>query len=930
MSGNQDKARVSAHFKTLVVVMVVAGLVGGCTRFQSAETQIEKANAALEKKDNAAAIIHLKNALQKESSSGNARYLLGKTYLLNGQPRDAVKELQRAHDLQFDPNLVLPHLAKAAFFSGELKLLTQLDPQKASDPMARAEILTLQADGLAFEKKVKEAQVQYNEAIKLNPKSLGAHFGLARLAAVAGNFQEAEDLAANISKWAPNDIEIVLFRSDLRKARGEFQAALDFARQATEIDAKDVRPHTMAANLLLALKQNDAALKEVETIKKLAPQSPMGPYLQALMHMQNQKTTEAQQEIQKVLKLAPNHLPSLMLAAKIEIALGNTAQAEQYLKTASDLAPGSVAVRRATALIYLRSGRASAALDLLKPLLERTPEDPELNAMAGEGYFMSGDMEHANKHFAIAAKSDKLARGALTGLAMTNMVSGDIDRAVSELEAATRSQGGGVQAELILIGTLIQQKKFDQALKAIDVLESKTPKSPIPYGLRANVGVAKKDISYTRSMLEKAQQVDPEYFFAVIGLARLDQLENKGAEGVKRLEAYIKKHEKSVGALLTLAETKAQMGAAPDEVIALLKRAQAADPKKIKTSSVLARYQMANGKPKEAMESLQVGLAVSPDSAELVDTQGSINISSGKAVDAVANFTRLTILQPKQAGAWAKLAQAQNMAGDKQAATVSIERALAINPKDFSLIEVAIALRVANKNYNEAVALAQDAQRNYPKSSFGLVQEGDILSAQKKYTEAVDRYDRALKIEPLPSNFVRKHHALELAGKMDEASKALNAWLKLNQKDVMTLTYAGEIELRRKNYDLAVTYYKTALDQQDNNLLALNNLAWLLNEKKDPAALNYVERALKLQPKHPSSLDTRGMIYLRMGKLPEALSDLKAAADYAPNSPAIHLNYARVLLKAGKRDEAKRELEILRRMGGAGSKEVEALAQELG
>ncbi len=930
MSGNQGYSRVVAYFKTLIVVLAIAGLVSGCNRFQSAETLIEKGNAALEKKDAATAIIHLKNALQKESSNGRARYLLGKTYLLNSEPKNAVKEFQRALDFQFDPNLVLPWLAKAAFFSGELKLLSQLDLQKVSDPLARAEILTAQADGLVFERKPQEAQTQYNEAIKLNSKALGAHFGLARLAAAAGRFEEADTLAANISSWAPSDIEIVLFRADLRKARGELQAALDFTRQAAEIDPKDVRPHALAANLLLALKQNDAALKEIETIKTLAPKAPMGPYLQALVHMQNKKTAEAQQEVQKALKLAPNHLPALLLAAKIEVGLGNNAQAEQYLKTATELAPGSAQVRRLTALIYLRSGRASAALDLLKPLLDKTPDDPELNALVGEIHFMSGDMEHANQNFAIAAKSDQFARGALTGLAMTNIASGDIDRAVSELEAATRAQGSGVQADLILIGTFIQQKKFDKALNAIDALESKMPGSPVPYGLRANVGAAKQDVPYARAMLEKARHIDPEYFFAVIGLARLDLLENKGADGVKRLETYVSKNEKNVGALLALAEMKAQLGAAPEDVVVLLKRAQAADLKKIKTSAVLVRYQLSNGKPKEAMESLQTGLAASPDAVELVDLQGSVNLASGKAAEAVVNFTRLTILEPKQPGAWAKLAQAQNVAGDKQAAIVSMERALAINPKDLRLVEVAIALRLANKHYSEATVLAQNAQKNYPKSSFGHIQEGDIFVAQKKYIEAVERYDRALKLDPIASNFVRKHHALEQAGKLDEASKALEAWLKLNQKDVVTLTYAGEIELRRKNYDQAATYYKNVLQQEANNILALNNLAWLLNEKKDPAALSYVERALKLQPKHAASLDTRGMIYLRMGKIPEALSDLKAAAEYAPNAPAIHLNYARVLLKAGKRDEAKRELEVLRRMGGVGGKDVEALAQELG
>ncbi|TAK91034.1 MAG: PEP-CTERM system TPR-repeat protein PrsT [Burkholderiaceae bacterium] len=930
MFGNRNLFCLGGCFRSLGLALLVVGLLAGCDRFQSAETQIEKANAALEKSDKAAAIIYLKNALQKDANNGRARYMLGKAYLDNGSHKDAIKELQRALDLKFDANLVLPLLAKSALQSGEFKILEQLDPQLAGDASARAEVLASQGDGLLYQKKTKEAEIQYNEAIKLNPNAISAHFGLARLAAMTGGFQAADEIAADISKRAPKNIEILLFRANLRTVRGELRSALEFTKQAGDVDPKDVRPHIMATEILLALKESDQALKEMETVKSLAPKSPLGPYLNARIHVQNGKGKEAQAEVQKALKLAPNYWPALMLAAQIEISLGNAAQAEPYLKQAGDMAPGSASVRRLTAVIYMRSGRASAAVDLLKPLLEQNPEDPELNAIMGEAYLLLGEMEQANKHLARAAKSDRLARGALTGLAVTSMAGGDPERAMAQLEQATHAQGTSIQADLILIGALTQKQEFDKAHKAIDALEKKIPGSPVPYSLRAGIGVAKKDMAYARAMLEKALQLDPNYFFAVNVLARMDKADGKGPEALKRLEDYVKKNDKDTAGLLALAELKLQLGASPEDVLGVLQRAQASDPKKIRTSAILARYLMSLGKAREAMEAVQTGLATSPDAPELIDVQGGINMSQGKTADAVANFTRLTILQPRSPVAWAKLAQVQNAAGDKQAAIASVEQARALNPQDMSLMEMAISLRLTNKNYSEALALAQKAQKDYPKSSFGYVQEANIRATQKQYKEAVDSYDRALGTEPLSATFVLKLHALELAGRQDDADKALDVWLKRNPKDIVALTYAGEVQLSKKNYDRAIAYYKTALELQANNLPALNNLAWLLNEKRDPAALSYADSALKLQPKQPAALDTRGMIYLRLGKTAEAVNDLKAAVDYAPNNAAIHLNYARALLKAGKRDEAKRELEILRKLGAAGAKEVEALAQELG
>ncbi len=920
---------IGAQIKAVLLALIVVVAVGGCERFQSVQTQIEKANQALEKKDTAAAVIHLKNALQKEPDNARARYVLGKTYLTRGEPQNAEKELQRALSLKFDANLVLPLLAKSMLLSGNLKALQNIDAQLATETNTRAEITALRANGLLASGTVSEARILYEEALKLNPNSITALFGMARLAAVNGSLQEADDMAARILKIAPRDIETILLRVDIQKFRRNFAGAAGYAKQALEIDAQDIRPRITLAMLALENRQPDEALIQVEEINKRFPNSGMGPYLRALVELQNKKILQAQTEIQKALRLAPNYVPALILGASVEMKLGSYAQADQYLKTAMGLAPDNQTVARMMANVQLRSGHPEGALELLKVLVEKNPDDLELQSLTGEAYFQSGDMENAHKHFSKVAKSEQYARSAHTGMALAHMAMGDLDRAIVELESATKAQGISVQADLILISARIQQRQFDKALAAIDVLANKMPNSPTPYVLRANVALVEKNDAKARDMLEKALKIDSNYFYAVRLLARLDQASSRSGEAQKRIEEFIKRNGKHLEALITLAELKALAGTPADEVVSVLKRAEALDPQKIQATEVLGRYLLTTGKYKEAMDAIQRGLAIKPESTSLIDLQGMVHMGSGRAADAVVSYTRLTILQPKNELVWIRLAQAQSAAGEKQAAETSIKRAVRLNPGNPASLEFAVALSLANKSYAEALAQAREAQKNLPGSSLGLMLEGDVLAAQKTYIEAASRYSQALKIQADPLVFVRKHQSLKLAGKSVEADKSLEDWLKLSPKDIVVHIYAGSLELGRKNNDAALAHYKAVLALQPENLTALNNTAWLLNEKRDPAALEYIQKALRLQPKSPVLFDTRGMIFLTQGRTAEALEDLKLAAEYGPSNLVIHLNYARALLKAGKKEDAKRELAILRRLGTPDMREIAALAKDL-
>jgi Tfp pilus assembly protein PilF len=130
------------------------------------------------------------------------------------------------------------------------------------------------------------------------------------------------------------------------------------------------------------------------------------------------------------------------------------------------------------------------------------------------------------------------------------------------------------------------------------------------------------------------------------------------------------------------------------------------------------------------------------------------------------------------------------------------------------------------------------------------------------------------------------------------------------KKFVLRMHLADLYDLRGK-YDLAIEQYRAILqpENEPNNIIALNNLAWLLAEHAEQGdeALRYINNAIAGVGRRADLLDTRGIIQLKRGKTADALADLKDAAD--EQATAVRLfHLARAYHEARDRPAAARTL----------------------
>jgi Tfp pilus assembly protein PilF len=148
------------------------------------------------------------------------------------------------------------------------------------------------------------------------------------------------------------------------------------------------------------------------------------------------------------------------------------------------------------------------------------------------------------------------------------------------------------------------------------------------------------------------------------------------------------------------------------------------------------------------------------------------------------------------------------------------------------------------------------------------------------------------------------------------------------------LMLASEYEIQR-DYDGALARYRAVLEVKPDNIVALNNLAYLLAVRKgQPAgAIGYAEQAMAATGgRSPEIADTLAWVQHLLGRDREAVPILERVVKAAPSGAEYRLHLAVVYAAVGRLDAAATELkEALRlRPELEASDEVKALRAALG
>ena len=896
----------------------------------SSEDYLKEAQEYAKKGDINAAIIQLKNALQKDPKNIKARFFLGKNYLVLGDGPSAEKEFSRAQRLGMARQQMVVPLGRAMLLQGRADdVLEQIKIETGFPASVQSDVHVIQANAHMMLKQNKAAEEGFKKAIVLNPKSLNALAGQTRLAILNQQLKKAKKLADDLVQIHPESDSAWAMHGEVGRLFGDMQSARNSFDKAISLQAYNLPALLGSAGVNLSLGDSEAAAKRIDAIQRISPNHPIANYLNATLQYNKKDIAAAEASLQKVLKVVPNHLPSQQLMGVIDFSKGRYEQADQALSRVVQAYPTNVAAVKLLAATRLKLKQPAEAIKVLEEALTTAPEDAQMLALAGTAYMQNKQAEKGIAYLEKAAVAAPGAAGVRTQLALGRLATGETSEAITELETAVDLGQNVIQADVLLIMVHLREKAFEKALKQAQEFSKKLPSDPLPHNLMgaAYVGLGKTDMAHEKFELALAK--DSHFFPAIMNLARLDEGEGKVVSARKRYESILKQQDNHLAALLSLARI-ADAEKREEEAVGFLEKAWESNEGVIEPGIALIRYYNMKQQSLRAVSIARDLNVKHPNNPVILNALGLSQVGAKDYHSAQGTFESLVKLLPKSPQAYLALGRVDKQLGETKATKSNLLESLSLQA-DFLPAQLFLAqLELQEKRPQAALTIAQEIQQQRPTEAVGFRLQGDVLMAQGQFSSAVKTYQQAYEKMPIAPLAIAIYQARKKAS-IKNPYLSLEAWLEEHSDDLLVRSILASAYQENGMLEKAVEQYKQVVKSQPKDVAALNNLAWSSHTLGRADAVDYAKRAYDLAPDNPAVVDTFGWLLVETGKINRGLVLLQQAVVTAPHIAEIRYHLGVGLHKAGRKPEAKSELKRVLEMSPDFSevKAVRALLAEL-
>ncbi len=380
------------------------------------------------------------------------------------------------------------------------------------------------------------------------------------------------------------------------------------------------------------------------------------------------------------------------------------------------------------------------------------------------------------------------------------------------------------------------------------------------------------------------------------------------------------------------------------------------------------------GDPDGAMNVLERALKKSPGNVEVLLARAQILLACGMAAEALESLERAREFHPERADTWCALAAAHRQQLSLEQAAQAIEQALRLAPQEpegwaekarilkeqgrfeegwqaatralelsggdsEGALQEAVALGQLQGLWSELGGLAtRFSLEGLPEHLAGLRargitqpqiqaefwhKQGNRLLDLGHLEEALERFDRAARLDDAAPYWLEQARALELLDRSEDASRSLEKALALAPENPRCwLGQAGSLA-RRGQLDEALKCLDRAVELApcDSRVLTSQGLyralarapellaralarAFFLEGESPEQALPLYRQAMSEHPRDGVALAALGSCLMRLGEEDEAQALLDRAVKASPTTMLAWLNRGTLLARAGELEQA--------------------------
>jgi len=879
--------------------------LGACSEKENVDSYLSKAKIYSKEKKTNAAVIELKNAINADVKSGEARFLLGQLYLNQGNAVDAVKELERAKELKYTNDKVLPLLARAYILTdGDDDVIALTEAAKNLTKTAASQFLAYKTLAALRREQTDLAKESVNLAKIAEPEGLYSQLAQAYLIFSEKNFEQANGLVNLILTESAQNPDVLMLQGQVATATKDYKQAVTSLKAYLSVQPQSGVVQLLLADSLLKSGQYDEAEQYADAILAVVASQPLAHYIKAIVRFQVKDYVKASEHAETALSSNFNQFNLKLVAGASAFHMKNWEKTNHHLSVIAKYLPAEHQAIRMLAVSQLELGLIGDISDTLHGFSIVNAADADFLSSLSYKLLELGAVDEAKQ---LVEQSGELAnpnakQSARQGILklMMNDPSG-----MQNLQDAVTLNPELIEAELALAFSAVQAGDIEQATAIAQKWAKQFPSKAGAFNLMATIHIKQKDFTKAEQALKQSLMVEPNNAFALIEQVIVAAFQQKESLAKERAENLIKFYPNNNKAL------RLYFG---------LNRNTYALQK------LMTAYQLDT-------TNLQKAMLVSEALVNLKQTDKALTIL--RNLDKNANL-------PKRY--WQLLVLIYKRKPDENNVQRMLNKWRKVRPFDLDPIMLLADFYTSKRNYKRALAIVNNGFE-YHESNLRLqlikmqllLNDNQVYQAKSLYRSLIERdisdglkqglkgrlylleekYKLAIpKLETLYQTYASSQNALYLASAhqgnddIPQAISVLEKYLaKHAQDDPVRVILAGMYITNDKNK--SIENYVKIIESQPDNVVASNNLAWLYMEKNDLAnAMIYAQKALELAPDVANVVDTYSQVLLKKGDKRAALNKANKASELAKGKDIdIQLNYVEVLIANARKNEAKSLLE---------------------
>jgi tetratricopeptide (TPR) repeat protein len=356
---------------------------------------------------------------------------------------------------------------------------------------------------------------------------------------------------------------------------------------------------------------------------------------------------------------------------------------------------------------------------------------------------------------------------------------------------------------------------------------------------------------------------------------------------------------------------------------------------------LLGNLLLRQGQSSKAMDTVLRGLANNPANKPLLLLKASVEAGQSPSL-AIPTLKGLRDMDPNDLEVAVNLANAYVEAKEPEKAVTLLRKQLNMCGDDASRQRCNAALAVAlfkDGKKEEAEKILTTLSESNPDDNRVLFVQISLLKEKGQYADIVSKARDWFERNPQD---VRTPVAVadgliaEGGGNKDAVESAENILrmviTRMPDNTMAIQSLANVLQIAGRNSE-AAKLNQQLIEIAPNNVVAMNNLAWVLCEEqgKYQQAIELADKGLKIAPRYVDLMDTRGVAYYRLGKYDKAIEDFTASLKLYPVGASgrisSYFHLARAFAAVGEKSKAveylNETLNIQNQSGGLSPKDLD-------